>query len=89
MDQHRKLWKALLTGGAGGVMREELMRLSRQLADERGNIDWMPLDLATIWTVTLIVESLAWWVSQPDGRYPIDEVAHIIHRGSRALRTPP
>src|SRR5258708_33154227 len=35
VDEHRKLWSTLLTGGAAGAMRDGFMRLSRQNAATR------------------------------------------------------
>lgn len=86
VEKHRSLWKALLTGGAGGAMREELLRVSRELAMANGGPSWLPLDLVTTWTVTIIVETLAWWLSQSPTAFSIDEVAKILHRGVQALR---
>jgi AcrR family transcriptional regulator len=81
VDEHRLLWAALLTGGAGGAMREELLGISRGLAAARSTSDgWLPVDLAVVTTVTLIVETLAWWLRQPRDAYPVEEVARILHR---------
>jgi AcrR family transcriptional regulator len=81
VDEHRKLWSALLTGGAGGTMREELLRRSMKTAAERAPVHaWLPVDLATICTVSLIIETLAWWVKQPARAHPVKEVAKMLHR---------
>ncbi len=81
VDDHRQLWLALLTGGAAGTMREELLRISRTLAFERAPEDsWLPVDLAVICTVSLITETVAWWLTQPPERLSVDQVARILHR---------
>jgi len=92
VDKHRKLWTALLTGGAGGAMREELLRLSMELATERTPANkWLPVELATVCTVTLIVETIAWWLKQPANAYSVKNVAQMLHRMLRSstLRTDP
>ncbi len=81
VDDHRAFWTALLTGGAGATMREELLRISRQLAAERApEAQWLPTELATITTVSVIVETLSWWLAQPPGERPIQEMAAILRR---------
>jgi AcrR family transcriptional regulator len=40
VDSHRKLWAALLTGGAAGIVREELMRQAESIGDESQCPDW-------------------------------------------------
>jgi AcrR family transcriptional regulator len=81
VDEHRALWTALLTGGAGATMRTELLRISQRVAIERAPEDsWLPSDLAVIATVSVIVETLAWWLAQPEGARPIAEMAEILRR---------
>ena len=81
VDEHRTLWTALLTGGAGGAMREELLRSSLKTAAERAPVHaWLPVELATLCTVTLIIETLAWWVKQPAKAYSVRKVAQMLHR---------
>jgi AcrR family transcriptional regulator len=80
VDQHRKLWSTLLTGGAASAMRAEFLRLSREIATirQRGD-EWPPADVATILVVSSTIELLAWWLRQ---RKPlsIEEVAEIHER---------
>ncbi len=81
IDEHRALWTALLTGGAAGAMREELLRVSRELAVERAPKDsWLPVELATTCTTSLIVETISWWLTQPPEAFSIERVAQILHR---------
>ena len=78
---HRTLWRALLTGGAGGAMREELMQISMALAAEltEDYPTWLPQELSVICSTTLIVETLSWWLKQDEGEYSSEAVADILH----------
>lgn len=90
VDSHRALWSTLLNGGAGAAMREEWLRQSRLVAASEAPVDsWMPLDLGIICAATLIAETLAWWVAQPEGRYSVDDVASILYRSLRHFMAPP
>lgn len=81
VSDHRALWTALLTGGAAGAMREELLRVSRDLAKVRAPKDsWLPMALGTACTVSLIVETISWWLTQPPDSFSIERVAKILHR---------
>lgn len=81
VDEHRVLWTALLTGGAAGTMREELLRVSRRLAVDLAPRDsWLPVELAVNCSVSLIVETLAWWLAQPPERFPPEAAAELLHR---------
>lgn len=78
--EHRKLWRALLTGGAAAVLKEEFLRKALQLAEERPNPDaWLPDDLAVTFAVTGAVEILAWWLKQSDPP-PIQQMAEAVNR---------
>jgi AcrR family transcriptional regulator len=80
VDEHRKLWSTLLTGGAAGAMRDEFMRLSRQIAATRAQPGtWPPPEIATILVVSSTIELLSWWLrdSKP---LTIGQVAEIHER---------
>lgn len=78
---HRSLWSTLLNGGAGATMREEWVRQSRKVADVEGSANsWLPPELGTICAATLIAETLAWWVGQPEDAFSVDQVATILRR---------
>ncbi|MYM61964.1 TetR/AcrR family transcriptional regulator [Pseudomaricurvus sp. HS19] len=68
VDQHRQLWTTLLTGGAASAVKEELLQISREIAEQlygdqpRANSDEMELTL--ILSVTTILETLSWWLRQ-------------------------
>jgi AcrR family transcriptional regulator len=77
VNEHRKLWSTLLTGGAAGVMRTEFLRVSMEIAAERGRPDtWPPADIATILVVSSTIELLSWWLRQSKP-ISIEKVAEI------------
>lgn len=78
---HRSLWATLLNGGAGSAMREEWLRQSQRVAaEEQHATSWLPQDLGTICAATLIAETLAWWVAQPEDAHSVDDIAAILTR---------
>lgn len=77
---HRKLWSALLTGGAAGILREEFIRQARDLALGMAEPDsWLPADLAVVYATGATIDLLAWWLAQQED-YPADEIAAILDR---------
>jgi AcrR family transcriptional regulator len=81
VERHRKLWAALLTGGAAGIVREEFIRQARELPREiqGSRKDWLPSDLGVVYGTGATIDLLAWWLAQ-EGRYPSEEIAAILHR---------
>jgi AcrR family transcriptional regulator len=82
VNEHRQLWTALLTGGAAAAMREELLRLSLQIARDHGAKDsgWLPLELGVTCSVSLTVDTLTWWLRQEAGAVSPEKVAQILSR---------
>jgi AcrR family transcriptional regulator len=81
VDDHRLSWTALLTGGAAGAMRDELLRISRGIAVDRAPSDsWIPVDLAVNCTVSLIFETLAWWLAPAQETVSIEHAAEMLAR---------
>ena len=79
VDEHRALWKTLLTGGAAPTLKAELLRLCIKPASRRVPEDSaVPVDLIVISTVSVVLETLAWWVAQPSGRYSVDDIADFL-----------
>lgn len=71
VEERRTLWTALLNGGAAGAMREELLAVSRELAlESKSTGTRLPADLAAVCTVTLIVETISWWLHQDSKSRP-------------------
>lgn len=79
VDDHRKLWTALLTGGAAGIVREEMMRQAESIGDESQCPDWLPPDLALRIGVSSAIDVLVWWLEQEE-RYSPDRIAVILER---------
>lgn len=76
--EHRKLWSALLTGGAAGTLKEEFIRQAQQIAETRPNPGmWLPHDLSVVFSVTGTVEILAWWLRQKDPP-SVDSMAEVV-----------
>lgn len=80
VDEHRKLWSILLTGGAAAVMRQELLRQAKRIALNRPPVTaWPPTDLVIAWSVGGAIEILTWWLQQEEG-YPSEEIARTLDR---------
>lgn len=78
VQAHRTLWSTLLTGGAATAMREEFMRIAREMAHARPRANpWLPIDLAVPFVAGGIFEVLAWWMRQPED-YPIENVCTLL-----------
>ena len=78
---HRALWATLFNGGAGSAMREEWLRQSQAVAAREAPVSsWLPMELGTICAATLIAETLAWGVAQPENAYSARDMARILHR---------
>lgn len=79
VDERRALWTTLLTGGAGGALREEFLRIASEIAAVRAQPgDWPPAEVATRLLVGGTIELLAWWLRQTDP-LPGTEIAKIHH----------
>lgn len=79
--EHRQLWAVLLNGGAGATMRGEWLRHARMVSETRDSVTtWLPKELGTICSTSLIVETIAWWLTQPRDAYSAEQVADILHR---------
>jgi AcrR family transcriptional regulator len=79
VDEHRKLWTALLTGGAAGIVREEFTRQGIQVRTTLTRRAWSPVELANIFAVSAIVEILTWWLQRGPG-LAVEEIARILDR---------
>lgn len=80
VDERRRLWSALLTGGAAGAMREEFVRQARlTVPDGVESTSWLPTDLSIIFGVSGVIEILAWWLREHD-EVPLERVAEILDR---------
>lgn len=81
VDEHRALWSTLLNGGAAATMREEWLRRSTLIAAEVEPIaSWLPKDLGVICSISLIAETVSWWLREAEGDYSVEEIAEILNR---------
>jgi AcrR family transcriptional regulator len=81
VDEHRTLWAALLNGGAAATMRSEWLRRSKAVAEGREAANsWLPKDLGTICSVSLIADTLSWWLMQPAGAFSVEQVSQLLDR---------
>jgi AcrR family transcriptional regulator len=78
VEDHRKLWVTLLTGGASAAMRSEFSRISTELSASRprSNPD-LPPDLVTELVTNGIFDILTWWLRQPVN-YPIGNIVKLM-----------
>jgi AcrR family transcriptional regulator len=76
--ERRKLWSALLTGGASSMLKDEFIRQAQQIAEAQPRRDaWLPNDLSIGFYVTGTVEILAWWLKQKNPP-SVDRMAEVI-----------
>lgn len=78
--EHRKLWSALLTGGAAGILRAEFIQQARLLPHPTAQPNsWLPADLAVVYATGATVDLLAWWLAQKES-HDADQIAAILDR---------
>jgi AcrR family transcriptional regulator len=80
IDARRRVWSALLLGGAAPLMRESLIRHTLEMSgDWPQGQPWLSAESGTSLIIGLVVETLGWWLAQaPD--LPPEEVAKIMDR---------
>jgi AcrR family transcriptional regulator len=80
IDGQRRLWSALLTGGAGAIVRGEFIRQARLLARSMPRPDsWLPADLGVVHGTGATIDLLAWWLKQ-ETDYSAEQIAAILDR---------
>jgi AcrR family transcriptional regulator len=78
VEERRPLWTALLTTSAAAVMREEFIKLTCNLVEDRKRINpELPADMIASFVVSSMFEILGWWLRQPEG-YPIELAAQYL-----------
>lgn len=81
VDEHRALWSILLNGGARQTMRDEWLRLARVVADNQTSAPgWIPQELAIICSVSLLADSVSWWLMQDPGAVSAEKMAQVLQR---------
>lgn len=80
VDEHSRLWSALLAGSSAGTMREEFIRQAKELPRWRTRTrTWLPTELKIVYSVSALFEVLAWWL--PRRRYfTVEQAAEILDR---------
>ena len=87
VNEHRLLWRTLLTGGAAGAIREEFLLQARMFAKDYLNRsvpryrqdNFLPEEAGVILIVGGTLELLAWWLRQLDPM-PLAQIAEIHYR---------
>ncbi len=80
VDEHRRLWTALLTGGAAGILRAEFVRQAGQVKGiTLAHSTWLPAELATVYGVSATIEILAWWLERGKN-LSVEKFAQILNR---------
>lgn len=78
--EHRKLWTALLTGGAAAIVKEEYLKQALKVAEDDTHDDgWLPAELSVTFSVTATNEILTWWLKQERPAH-VNKIAEIINR---------
>lgn len=78
--EHRPLWSALLTGGAAATLREEFIRIAREVADHSPHTThWLPADAGVILVASGTIELLAWWLAEASP-LPVEDMALVLER---------
>lgn len=80
VGERRKLWTALLTGGAASTVREEFIRQAKRLpAAQDAPESWLPADLRIVYPTGGAIDVLAWWLQQKRP-LPVERIAEILDR---------
>lgn len=78
VEEHKVVWRSLLTTGAASAMRAEFARVSAEIgySGHRAN-PWLPVELASGFVANGVFEVLAWWLGQPDG-YSLENAIKLL-----------
>ena len=79
IDANRPLWTVLLTGGAAGAVKEELLAQGRKASVARTVAGALPAELGVALATAVIVELISWWLRQCKP-WPTEQVADILYR---------
>lgn len=80
VGEHRRLWSALLAGGAAGIVRSEFIRQARLLPEAGQQAKpWLPADLGVVHGTGAMIDVLAWWLTEGSA-LSAEEIATIVHR---------
>lgn len=80
VSENRSLWQALLTGGAAGAVRDEFVRVSREVAaGAPKRVAWLPNDASIMIISSSTIALLTWWLEQ-DKPLSATKVATIMEK---------
>ena len=83
--ERQRLWRALLSGGASGILREQFIRQTVRLRRPvEGQAQWLPNELHLACSTGATIDVLSWWLSQKP-MPPVQEVADMLERLIEAL----
>lgn len=91
INEHRALWRTLLTAGASQAMRSEFIQRGREFARGRPSLGHgFPFELVSGVVAGGIFEIIAWWLTQ-DADYPVETVSNMLETMviEPALNLPP
>jgi AcrR family transcriptional regulator len=79
--ERRKLWSALLTGGAAATVRHAFIRQALLIPEAHAKRaeSWIPTELQVIYATGGTIDVLAWWLHQ-DEAFPVGRIAEILDR---------
>lgn len=88
VQKDKGLWRAMLSGAASGVVREEFIRrIGRLKGQYAGFTGPIPEEVQLICATGATLDVLAWWLSQKP-EPPVEQVLDILDRVI-AMLTPP
>lgn len=80
VSENRKVWEALLNGGAASYVRTALANRTQERAAEwPAEQAWMPGDKGIYLATGMVVETLTWWLTHAP-ELPPEAVAEIMDR---------
>ena len=81
IEQRRSLYVALLVGGAGNAVREQILVRSICQVDlsQTARVSWLPDSLGPVHMVTAVLTIVCWWLEQGCDR-TAEEMSVIIDR---------
>jgi AcrR family transcriptional regulator len=78
--EHRQLWRALLTGGAASILKEEYLRQALAVPQDYPSLEMqLPADLAVTVAVSALIEVHTWWLKQ-DTPPPLKTISDLTYR---------
>lgn len=80
--RRKTLWRALLTGGAAPLLREQFVNQARKVASRFApprDVADCPIDLRVTFATSATIEIITWWLRQEED-VSIETIARILNR---------